>query len=160
MVGQGWEPKRPTLSKRCIPLHKAVGLGLFPLSRFLCEEWAQHSPHRPIILPVYRCHFLSQYIKITPINDQHPREINQWEKTKTYGLVGLNGPLRQGRSLWLPTLPYQKANRYAVVGITVYCYISVLRKTYVVPRRFRLLCYEFKITTNLQKSMYKLVALR
>ena len=24
--------------------------------------------------------------------------------------------LRQGRSLWLPTLPYQQANRYAVVG--------------------------------------------
>ncbi|WP_304063132.1 hypothetical protein, partial [Hoylesella loescheii] len=37
-------------------------------------------------------------------------------KTKTYGLVGLNAPLRQGRSLSLPTLPYQQANRYAVVG--------------------------------------------
>jgi len=37
------------------------------------------------------------------------------KKTKTYGLVGLNAPLRQGRSLSLPTLPYQKTNRYAVV---------------------------------------------
>ena len=38
------------------------------------------------------------------------------KRTKTYGLVGLNAPLRQGRSLSLPTLPYQKTNRYAVVG--------------------------------------------
>ncbi|EEX53220.1 hypothetical protein HMPREF6745_1293 [Prevotella sp. oral taxon 472 str. F0295] len=25
--------------------------------------------------------------------------------------------LRQGRSLWLPTLPYQRTNRYAVDGV-------------------------------------------
>ena len=31
LVGQGWERKRPTLSKWCIKLHKAVGLGLFLL---------------------------------------------------------------------------------------------------------------------------------
>ena len=38
------------------------------------------------------------------------------KKTKTYGLVRLGTPFRQGRSLWLPTLPFQKTNRYAVVG--------------------------------------------
>ena len=43
-------------------------------------------------------------------------QIRYWKKTKTYGLVGLGAPLRQGRSLWLPTLPYQQTNRYAVVG--------------------------------------------
>jgi len=37
------------------------------------------------------------------------------KKTKTYGLVRLNAPFRQGRSLSLPTLPFQKTNRYAVV---------------------------------------------
>ena len=34
------------------------------------------------------------------------------KKTKTYGLVGLGASYRQGRSLWRPTLPYQKTNRY------------------------------------------------
>ena len=29
LEGQGWEWKRPTLSKRCISSFKAVGLGLF-----------------------------------------------------------------------------------------------------------------------------------
>jgi len=47
-----------------------------------------------------------------------PCKLTNGRKTKTYGLVGLNAPLRQGRSLSLPTLPYQKANRYAVVGKT------------------------------------------
>ena len=32
LVGQGWERKRPTLSKWCIKPNKAVGLGLFPIS--------------------------------------------------------------------------------------------------------------------------------
>ena len=41
-------------------------------------------------------------------------QIRYWKKTKTYGLVGLGAPLRQGRSLLLPTLPYQRTNRYAV----------------------------------------------
>ena len=45
-----------------------------------------------------------------------PYKLTNGKKTKTYGLVGLNAPLRQGRSLSLPTLPFQKANRYAVVG--------------------------------------------
>ena len=43
-------------------------------------------------------------------------QTNQKKKTKTYGLVGLGAPFRQGRSLWLPTLPYQRTNRYAVVS--------------------------------------------
>ena len=47
-----------------------------------------------------------------------PYKLTNGKKTKTYGLVGLNAPLRQGRSLSLPTLPYQKTNHYAVVGET------------------------------------------
>ena len=50
---------------------------------------------------------------------EHPAsfiQTNQKKKTKTYGLVGLDEPFRQGRSLSLPTLPYQQTNRYAVVS--------------------------------------------
>ena len=43
-------------------------------------------------------------------------QTNQQKQTKTYGLVRFDAPFRQGRSLSLPTLPYQKTNRYAVVG--------------------------------------------
>ena len=43
-------------------------------------------------------------------------QANQQKKTKTYGLEGLYTPLRQGRSLRLPPLPYQRTNRYAVVN--------------------------------------------
>ena len=43
-------------------------------------------------------------------------QTNQQKQTKTYGLVGFDAPFRQGRSLSLPTLPFQRANRYAVVG--------------------------------------------
>ena len=52
---------------------------------------------------------------------EHPAsfmQTNQKKQTKTYGLVGLDEPFRQGRSLSLPTLPYQQTNRYAVVGET------------------------------------------
>ena len=45
-----------------------------------------------------------------------PYKLTNGKKTKTYGLVGLNAPLRQGRSLSLPTLPFQQTNRYAVVN--------------------------------------------
>ena len=45
-------------------------------------------------------------------------QTNQQKQTKTYGLAGFDAPFRQGRSLSLPTLPYQKTNRYAVVGET------------------------------------------
>ena len=45
-------------------------------------------------------------------------QTNQQKQTKTYGLVGFDAPFRQGRSLSLPTLPYQKTNRYAVVSAT------------------------------------------
>ena len=31
LVGQGWERKRPTLSKWSIKYHNAVGVGLFPI---------------------------------------------------------------------------------------------------------------------------------
>ena len=43
-------------------------------------------------------------------------QTNQQKQTKTYGLAGFDAPLRQGRSLSLPTLPFQKTNRYAVVN--------------------------------------------
>ena len=38
--------------------------------------------------------------------------------------------LRQGRSLWLPTLPYQKTNRYAVDGAKLVFYLLLLRIGY------------------------------
>ena len=44
-------------------------------------------------------------------------QTNQQKQTKTYGLVGFDAPFRQGRSLSLPTLPYQRTNRYAVDGV-------------------------------------------
>ena len=43
-------------------------------------------------------------------------QTNQQKQTKTYGLAGFDAPFRQGRSLSLPTLPFQKTNRYAVVN--------------------------------------------
>ena len=39
LVGQGWERKRPTLSKWCIKPRKAVGLGLFLLTSFAWGCW-------------------------------------------------------------------------------------------------------------------------
>ena len=45
-----------------------------------------------------------------------PYKLTNGKKTKTYGLVGFDAPFRQGRSLSLPTLPYQQTNRYAVDG--------------------------------------------
>ena len=100
-----------------------------------------------------------------------PYKLTNGKKTKTYGLVGLNAPLRQGRSLPLPTLPYQQTNRYAVVGdiaihslsnlvqkasplilntrIIVSSCILVLRKTYGILIPILLIRYEFGITTNL-----------
>ena len=38
--------------------------------------------------------------------------------------------LRQGRSLWLPTLPYQRTNRYAVDGVMPAFYLLLLRISY------------------------------
>ena len=35
----------------------------------------------------------------------------------------LSVPPRQGRSLWLPTLPYQRTNRYAVDGAKLVFYL-------------------------------------
>ena len=37
---------------------------------------------------------------------------------------------RQGRSLWLPTLPYQRTNRYAVDGAKLVFYLLQLRISY------------------------------
>ena len=57
-------------------------------------------------------------------------QTNQQKQTKTYDLAGFDGPFRQGRSLSLPTLPFQQTNRYAVVGATsltyIYAVISLL----------------------------------
>ena len=72
-------------------------------------------PSVPIIY-VPRWHGLSYAISFIR---EHPAsfiQTNQKKKTKTYGLVGLGAPFRQGRSLSLPTLSYQQTNRYAVVS--------------------------------------------
>ena len=61
------------------------------------------------------------------------------KKTKTYGLEGLYTSLRQGRSLSLPTLPYQKTNRYAVVGIMVFSCIFLMSQSYGASSQSRLL---------------------
>ena len=53
-------------------------------------------------------------------------QTNQQKRTKTYGLAGFDAPFRQGRSLSLPTLPFQQTNRYAVVGITSFFYPNLL----------------------------------
>ena len=42
----------------------------------------------------------------------------------------LGAPLRQGRSLRLPTLPYQRTNRYAVDGAKLVFYLLLLRIGY------------------------------
>ena len=58
-----------------------------------------------------------------------PYKLTNGKKTKTYGLVGLNAPLRQGRSLPLPTLPFQRTNRYAVVGdIAIHSLSNLVQK--------------------------------
>ena len=68
----------------------------------------------------------SDYTHKRPIS---PYWLTNGKKTKTYGLVGLNAPLRQGRSLPLPTLPYQQANRYAVVGdIAIHSLSNLVQK--------------------------------
>ena len=64
-------------------------------------------------------------------------QIRCWKKTKTYGLVGLGAPLRQGRSLLLPTLPYQQTNRYAVVGMIVACCICLVQRVWCLILIFR-----------------------
>ena len=63
--------------------------------------------------------------------------------------------LRQGRSLWLPTLPYQKTNRYAVVGVTQVFYLLRLRISYTnryevasVMPAFVLLCTHISHTNH------------
>ena len=97
--------------------NKAVGLGLFPFNALVGEDYAQHFPTLPIIICL-------PFDTIDPASAvsfvrEHPvslMQTNQKKQTKTYGLVRLGAPLRQGRSLWLPTLPYQRTNRYAVVN--------------------------------------------
>ena len=80
--------------------------------------------HNNLLVVLLFCMFIdaissfnrSDYTHKQPIS---PYKLTNGKKTKTYGLVGLNAPLRQGRSLSLPTLPYQKTNRYAVVVISL-----------------------------------------
>ena len=59
-------------------------------------------------------------------------QTNQQKQTKTYGLVGFDAPFRQGRSLSLPTLPYQQTNRYAVVGDIAIRFLSILAQKCIV----------------------------
>ena len=105
---------------------------------------------------------------------EHPAsfmQTNQKKQTKTYGLVGLDEPFRQGRSLSLPTLPFQQTNRYAVVGdiaihslsnlvqkasplilntrIIVSSCILILLNTYGILSRSHFIIYEFEIRNNI-----------
>ena len=97
--------------------NKAVGLGLFPFNALVGEDFAQYFPTLPIVIclpfdtidPASAVSFGREY-------PDSFMQTNQQKKTKTYGLVRLGAPFRQGRSLWLPTLPYQRTNRYAVVS--------------------------------------------
>ena len=97
--------------------NKAVGLGLFLLNALVGEDCVQYFP----ILPIVIClpfDTINSFNAVSFVRE-HPAsfmQTNQQKKTKTYGLVGLVAPFRQGRSLWLPTLPYQRTNRYAVVS--------------------------------------------
>ena len=56
--------------------------------------------------------------------------------------MGLGAPFRQGRSLSLPTLPYQKTNRYAVVGEmqTANRYASIKPLAWSSPLKVQLRC--------------------
>ena len=85
-------------------------------------------------------------------------QTNQKKKTKTYGLVGLDEPFRQGRSLSLPTLPFQKTNRYAVVGVMPAFVLLRLRisytNRYVVDGITPLICAWIVMSCLLSRTLY------
>ena len=80
--------------------NKAVGLGLFPFNALVGEDYAQYFPTLPIVICL-------PFDTINPANAvsfirEYPDsfiQTNQKKQTKTYGLVRLGAPLRQGRSL-------------------------------------------------------------
>ena len=79
--------------------------------------------HNNLLVTLLFCMFIDVISSSNMPNYTHNHPTSSYKltngkKTKTYGLVGLNAPLRQGRSLSLPTLPYQRTNRYAVVRET------------------------------------------
>ena len=118
MVGQGWERKRPTL-----PRLRREKQGRRSWSVSVQHSFKAKIGHNNLLVALLFCMFIdvisssnrSDYTHKQPTS---PYKVTNGKKTKTYGLVGLNAPLRQGRSLLLPTLPYQQTNRYAVVGET------------------------------------------
>ena len=54
---------------------------------------------RSIILPAYWSPFLFQYAKLNSQSTNISIQTNQQKKTKTYGLMSLDAPLKLGRSL-------------------------------------------------------------
>ena len=77
-------------------------------------------------------------LPLSPLNTKALKR----KKTKTYGLEGWYIQPRQGRSLSLPTLPYQKTNRYAVVGKmqTANRYASIKPLAWSSPLKVQLRC--------------------
>ena len=51
-----------------------------------------------------------------------PNRLFKCKKTKTFGLALLTHNLGRVGRFCSPTLPYQRTNRYAVVGITSFSY--------------------------------------
>ena len=90
--------------------------------------------HNNLLVTLLFCMFIDVISSSNMPNYTHNHPTSSYKltngkKTKTYGLVGLNAPLRQGRSLSLPTLPYQQANRYAVVGdIAIHSLSNLVQK--------------------------------
>ena len=64
----------------------------------------------------------------------HKDKLDKRKRTNTYGIAGWEMPLRQGRSLSLPTLPFQKTNRYAVVNKIAISYIQAIASCLLPPR--------------------------
>ena len=79
-------------------------------------------------------------------------QTNQQKQTKTYGLVGFDAPFRQGRSLSLPTLPFQKTNRYAVVGTTHTNMYTCCYKFVVIPNSYIISKIGIRIPHVLRKT--------
>ena len=77
-------------------------------------------------------------LSLSPLNTKALKR----KKTKTYGLEGWYIQPRQGRSLSLPTLPYQRTNRYAVVGEmqTANRYASIKPLAWSSPLKVQLRC--------------------
>ena len=68
-------------------------------------------------------------MRVNDIDEEHrfyplvsPNRLFKCKKTKTFGLALLTYNLGRVGRFRSPTLPYQRTNRYAVVGITNFSY--------------------------------------